>query len=391
MQINWKSSSAYLEGVSHGKANIPCQDHALHRMSDGVHVIVLADGAGSCKLSHIGAETISTNISAFLCNSFDELYMEESTEEIAQKLKVITDQALEELAVKHQEHREVFSSTLLFVAVKEQKFLAGHVGDGIIGQYSEGTVSVLSHPENGKFANETYFVTAENLIEHFRIYKGDVNEKSGFVLMSDGASASFYLQKDRQLDPTNIEIIFEHMQDENLDTFKSDLIQLLTFLKENTDDDCSIALLKATGLTEELNLSAETPCNDGKCEKTEVVSNSELEENNVSIQVKKDDSNEQVASRSLDGTSAVSNTLRSDSDSYKEQSENIDVQNCSEENIGLSNQYTKVVKEESVTCDCVGKQILDKPIMRKKGKKVFIKRWILKKTMNIKAFIVSRF
>ena len=40
------------------------------------------------------------------------------------------------------------SSTLLFVAVKGNKFLAGHIGDGLIGSFDESGSQVFSPPEN---------------------------------------------------------------------------------------------------------------------------------------------------------------------------------------------------------------------------------------------------
>ena len=62
--------------------------------------------------------------------------------------------------------------TLLFVSIKNNKYIAGHIGDGIIGIIDEkGDAIVLSEPENGEFANTTYFTTSENYKYHLRLYR----------------------------------------------------------------------------------------------------------------------------------------------------------------------------------------------------------------------------
>ena len=93
------------------------------------------------------------------------------------------------------------ASTLLSVAVKENNFIALHIGDGVIGMLDDENLTILSKPDNGEFANETTFVTSVDAISHFRLYKGDIDKVSAFMLMSDGAASGFYNRSSQNLVP----------------------------------------------------------------------------------------------------------------------------------------------------------------------------------------------
>ncbi|MEK3935676.1 PP2C family serine/threonine-protein phosphatase [Sporosarcina sp. FSL W7-1349] len=241
---NWRSSSAYARGASHTEWGTPCQDRAVHYEWDGAHAIVLADGAGSYESSHLGAELIVTKLAYYLCEKFDRLSSLES-QKLAEELHFYIHQELNALVLEHDRNKEDFSSTLLFVVTKGQDYIAGHVGDGMIVKCESGDVEILSAPENGLYENETYFVSMETLDEHFRIYRGSVTEDLGFIIMSDGSTASF-LSKSQGLDTQNLGVIIDHFQKSTANTFKHDLTELLAALVDNTDDDCSIAVLAAS-------------------------------------------------------------------------------------------------------------------------------------------------
>ncbi|MFS0576646.1 PP2C family serine/threonine-protein phosphatase [Sporosarcina sp. 179-K 3D1 HS] len=241
---HWRSSSAYTRGTSHAEWGTPCQDRAVHNELDGAHAIILADGAGSYEHSHLGAERVVTKLAYYLCDRFDRLNTLESRD-IAGELHAYLHEQLNVLVLDHDRNKEEFSSTLLFVVTKGEDYIAGHVGDGIIVKYEGGNTEILSEPENGLYENETYFVSMDALHEHFRIYRGTVKEDSGFAIMSDGSAASFY-SKSQGLDTQNLGVIIDHFQKATTNTFSEDLNALLIALIENTDDDCSIAVLAAS-------------------------------------------------------------------------------------------------------------------------------------------------
>ena len=241
MNLQWKAASGYVQGIGHVENNEPCQDRAIHIHDEDLHGIVLADGAGSCRLSEKGAELVVQAFSQYSKDKFDEWSASENPALLIEEFLL---QLIDEEVAKHEQaDRMDFSCTVLFVLVKNNQFLAGHIGDGVIFQRINNELSVLSHPENGRYINETYFITMAPLNEHFRIYKGTIEKYMDFMLMSDGAATSFYIQSERKIEEKNTMILFNHLVENNDQLFMEELPALLDMVKENTTDDCAITLM----------------------------------------------------------------------------------------------------------------------------------------------------
>ena len=73
---------------------------------------------------------------------------------------------------------------------------------------------VLSEPENGEYANQTYFITSDNAINHFRIYKNNLDKIRGFILMSDGSYESLFDKSSNMLTQAN-ETMFSWIENKN--------------------------------------------------------------------------------------------------------------------------------------------------------------------------------
>lgn len=232
-----------VQGRAHIKANLPCQDKTCVLCDNGVHVIALADGAGSAKLSHYGAECITSEIANFLCKSFDEFYS--SSDGVSVK-RLIIDHMQDKLNLKASALNckiKDLASTLLIAAVKEDKFILLHLGDGVIGYVKANEVKVASAPDNGEFANTTYFTTSSDALSHIRLYKGELKDISGFILMSDGSEAALYNKKQNIITPSVLKIM---RSCSFLYPIKVEQMLLNNFenlIKKVTTDDCSIAIL----------------------------------------------------------------------------------------------------------------------------------------------------
>ena len=244
----WKSVNVYVRGKGHVKEKLPCQDRTYSIVDKSIAVISLADGAGFYTHSQIGAEIAVKTVCEFLKKEFNSLYKNEDVitkHEIHNKLYVRLKKTAKSLSVDLDE----LSSTLLFVAVKEDKFIAGHIGDGVIGVLGildgeEEEVEVLSHPENGEYANETYFVTSPNAINHFRITKGEIDNTIGFILMSDGSSETLYDTKEKTLSKASKRILGWMDKNDAQAVKKALRKNVRNILRKYTSDDCSINLLK---------------------------------------------------------------------------------------------------------------------------------------------------
>ena len=244
MKFIFNSAGAIARGSSHLKSGKPCQDNFYSASKKKTIVVALGDGAGSCSQSEIGSELCTKYITEFLLINFNEIYNKDK-KEIA---KVLVSQLQEELNLKAEELNisiKDLSSTLLFVAVKNNKFIAGHIGDGLIGTFHESGAKVFSRPENGEHGNETFFISQKIALNHFRVYKGNLKSIKGFILMSDGSYDNLYNKKTNKLTQANLSF-FTWLADSNNSKGEVELALKKTLedkFTKKTSDDCSVVLL----------------------------------------------------------------------------------------------------------------------------------------------------
>lgn len=242
----WKSVCCAVQGRGHAKNNIPCQDKVAKLEANGVHVIVLADGAGSAKFSHFGAERVVNSVAGFIVEKFFYLIAQEDGRNVTNELlNFVLNQLENESSLRNCTIKDL-ASTLLIAAVSEENFFLAHLGDGVIGYLNDKGLKTVSTPDNGEFSNETFFVTSSNAVAHMRIYKGDLKNICGFVLMSDGTEQSLYDKRNKILAPAIKRLLHRTclIDDKILtpqleDSFNSVIVT-------NTHDDCSMALLART-------------------------------------------------------------------------------------------------------------------------------------------------
>lgn len=272
----WRSALSRATGRSHRLTQTPCQDQVFRREHpDGVLVLALADGAGSAYFSHYGAEAVNRSAAAWLNKNFDRLFRAtNNTAEVKEELSVYLQRVLSELArrgipVDNRDRSRLrlprkseqprircsprdLASTLLVVAMKDQRYLALHLGDGVIGAETlsprgRRRMTVLSAPEEGEHANETFFVGMPNAGEHLRLYRGQVKtarqEISGFILMSDGPQAVLYQKKTDSLAPACSKLIAACRGLPPSQAQKQLSSTLERLIIPRTHDDCSLVLL----------------------------------------------------------------------------------------------------------------------------------------------------
>ncbi len=234
-------------GKSHASSHAPCQDFAACRRSTTMACIALADGAGSRQRSEIGAEAVVRASLRMLEAQFDEIYgMCELDKGAAQRhihQRLMT--VLQQEAATHDCEVNELASTLLFVAHKRGRFIAGHVGDGVIAQVDgDGSAQTLSHPENGEYANTTVFVTDSSAADRLRLFHGESDARvAGFALMSDGCAESLY---DKQSGNPAAAVSKLIAWNATLSRNNINLVlrgNLEQSFSKKSSDDCSLALL----------------------------------------------------------------------------------------------------------------------------------------------------
>lgn len=226
-------------GRGHIQKNICCQDKFFFQHRYGVNAIALADGAGSASYSHIGAEVVAREICQLVCERFMEWHGSQSVETVQHAWCEALHQRLSETGLPYKE----LASTMLVVGVYGDKYIVGHIGDGVIGYLRHGTVQAASKPVNGEFANSTVFVTSPEAEQRMQLLKGSLADIEGFVLMSDGAAASLYA-KQREIFAGAVKSIFSVAPLIGKKHLQEILEQgLLARLRAKTLDDCSVAFM----------------------------------------------------------------------------------------------------------------------------------------------------
>lgn len=242
----WKTAEYTTAGRGHLKAGVPCQDKVRTYKNGEVTVITLADGAGSAKFSHFGADAVLNHVSNDLGEHFEEYFRESDASVIRQRLYTNVLDALGETQTELQCELRDLSSTLLAVAVSGSRYFIAHIGDGVIGYLKDGEIKAATRPDNGNYANETFFTTAPSALSHMRIVKGDDDRIQGYVLMSDGTENALYNKRTGELSQGIRRIMqmtaicsAHSMRDLLSETFE-------TYVMNLTQDDCSISIMVNT-------------------------------------------------------------------------------------------------------------------------------------------------
>lgn len=251
---HYKQMNVELIGKDHVRGNLPCQDKTAYYQKNGVRVIALADGAGSKKDSHLGADIATNTVCKLLIDKFDEYFtlLEDEPSRKSNLGKIIVKEVYQNLNNLVTENKAIsiieMSSTLLFVAMKGDRYIQGHIGDGLIGELLNGEtgleVRVRSYPENNGAPNITFFITDSDANDNFRITSGFIGSHiKGFVLMSDGPEEVLYDLENKTLNPY-IKNLFTMYKGTQKDSYSE---TLLRFLDEQVSkysyDDLSINFL----------------------------------------------------------------------------------------------------------------------------------------------------
>ena len=239
----WHFAECAVTGRRHRAADLPCQDKTHACESHGTAVIALADGAGSAAFSQEGAETVCREIAMVFSSSFDAFDAEIDGTLVKQQILARLRTALAARADECASSVDALASTLLAVAVKGDRFILLHIGDGVIGCLHDNRLVVLSQPVNGEFINTTVFVTSPEATDTMKLVKGDVSDIYGFVLLSDGTEMSLYDRQQKTLAPV-LHRVFNAVCEEG----RANVEEMLRGSFENsviqaTGDDCSIALM----------------------------------------------------------------------------------------------------------------------------------------------------
>ncbi|MDL0087867.1 PP2C family serine/threonine-protein phosphatase [Campylobacter gastrosuis] len=243
---SWAMATCVVAGRAHVAKNLPSQDKTSSLFKNGVSVVSLADGAGSARLSHFGADIVTDKICEILASSFDELFNDNESDVKRQILSVLLEtlhQKVDELKCDLKD----LTSTLLAIGVKDDRFIMLHIGDGVIGYTKNGDIYVLSTPQNGEFINETTFLSSKNAIDEMRVKRELLNGIDGFLLLSDGAEHSLYHKREKRLATALLGIVnaLKYVDTKEIEIGLKQSFENVVSMA--TSDDCSIAIMSKVG------------------------------------------------------------------------------------------------------------------------------------------------
>ena len=244
--MEWHTQSAYVTGRGHLAQNLPCQDRTCTMTRNGVTAVALSDGAGSAPMSQEGAACAVQTVCELLCEEFERYSTTAAAHEMRTELLTVVRDGIVRRAQQLGVHYTALACTLLAVAVKGDRYLLFHLGDGVIGYQKNGKLLVASSPDNGEFANTTVFVTSSRALASARVMRGIQPAMEGFLLMSDGCEAAMYHKTRKKLAPLAGHL-FLRAELLNAQIAEKQLEKLLqTLISGCTTDDCSMALLSRT-------------------------------------------------------------------------------------------------------------------------------------------------
>ena len=233
-----------LQGQKHTKRNQPCEDGICFLRENGVMVFSVADGAGSAKYPNAkqGADTTSNTICRFFAKKFDEFF--DVCNEMEMR-KIIAAVCVNSLKLQAQklglDSFSTMASTLLAVAVKDDRAIACQIGDGLVGVKKKNELEPVFLPQSGEFASTTFFITNENAYQFIQVRKFFVHSISHFFLMSDGVADYVYDERNGRFEPV-MDRLLEFTKLDDGSEILSQCIESNIVNQNELSDDCSIII-----------------------------------------------------------------------------------------------------------------------------------------------------
>ena len=281
MSNQWFFNYGEQAGKSHISRRIPCQDKALCRQENGVTVAAVSDGCGSSAISQYGSKVTAETLCDYFIENFDLIH----GAEILESRKMIVDKIIASLLdfiganeeifraykaenleryndfVKKRSEEEFYldslNATALFAAVKDDKYIIGQIGDGVIGGVVRNQLKIIMEEKkegevNGTFYPANIYSLAQKNPDwygcaQFQLKKPKNADVSAFILTTDGVDSFFDLRVPFQKKyTTGVDKLFQCTVGSSFAEAKAVLDeQFLPALVNGSRalDDCGVAVL----------------------------------------------------------------------------------------------------------------------------------------------------
>lgn len=187
-RVTWETASAIAIGTSHIERGGVCQDRCsakvVHQGARPWLAMFVADGAGSASHSDVGAQ-----MAIDIANDFVLQLMADSEFGLndALAVEVVREIRSAIYATAEEEGRTArdYACTFLGLLSSELGTLVFQIGDGAVVLDAGQGLELAITPQNGEFANMTFFITDENALDTLvtKLYAGPALQAAAF---SDG-------------------------------------------------------------------------------------------------------------------------------------------------------------------------------------------------------------
>lgn len=255
MEAEWQVIGAAVQGLSHQKQGLPCQDALkYHSLPGGTLLVALADGAGSAIHAELGAQAAVQASVDWLITRLEK----DLPGECCEWAEVIWDTfqsartALEQLQEEQAKPLRSFATTLTCLVATPAQLVVGQLGDGaVVAVRPDGSLHTVTTLQRGEYANETNFLTQDQALDLVAIQVID-EPVQALAVMSDGLTRLALKRPDNEphlpfFKPLFAFAVSSAASGNPLQANES-LIEFLTSprVNERTDDDKALVLALRT-------------------------------------------------------------------------------------------------------------------------------------------------
>ncbi len=247
----WTYASASVRGTSHERVGVPCQDAALIEVVDTpsgpVLIAFASDGAGSALRAELGSETTCAALGGEVRDYLRCAGLVENiTRDVVDEWCLGVQRSLTGVAAECDAPLRDFACTLLAVVADQERAVFLQLGDGAIVIGTPGEYEPVFWPQNGEYANTTYFITEPEALGRLQYVVRDAPLE--IALFSDGIQTIALRNADRAAQAPFFEKMFAPFRTGPSGLRPSLSASLAAFLdspliNDKTDDDKTLVLV----------------------------------------------------------------------------------------------------------------------------------------------------
>jgi hypothetical protein len=249
--MSWKYISSSVTGRSHLDHNEKGQDYCktgVIQISEKEYFIgIVADGAGSTKYGGLGAEIACETM---FINIISTVRIIDTIATIPNEEIINWVNTARESINRHAQDKGIslkeYASTLIGSIIGMGHSIFFQIGDGGIVVNVDAAYQTVFWPEQGEYANTTFFLTDESFPKHLNIRRMDF-VPCEISIFTDGLQNLVLLNSERSAHSGFFKPLFEFLKKNPCNEYLNLSDQLSNFLNrteisERSDDDKTIIL-----------------------------------------------------------------------------------------------------------------------------------------------------